>query len=136
MTKQTKVAARLSLAAAALVGAVGLSAGAVNASPSHPAAPALSLAGNYHFFDTVGDSNEGLTLNSNGTLTFSGGCSGLWVKSGSNLAMDINANCSPTVWIFSGSVTTTGLSSQSHPGHLAEFSGSNRSTGLWYAVRA
>jgi hypothetical protein len=137
MTKQTKLVARLSLVAAAVVCAVGLSAGAVTAAPSHPAAPSLSLAGAYHYFDSVGDSNEGLTLHSNGTLVFNGGCSGLWVKSGSSIAMDINANCSPSSqWIYGGTVTASGLSSKTSPGHFEEFTGSIRTTGLWYAVRA
>jgi hypothetical protein len=139
MTKQTKFAARVSLAAAALVGAVGISGGAVGAAPSHPSAPTVSPAGNYLFTDNIGDTKLGLTLNTNGTLAFAGGCAGLWVKSGSSIALDINHSCgsvtSPISSIFSGAVNSTGLSSLTHPGHLLAYFGTSRRPGLWYAVR-
>jgi hypothetical protein len=131
MTKHTKLATRLALVAATMVGALGLTAGAVTAAPSHPAAPA-SVAGTYHFF--YSSNSESVTLYSNNTVKFSSGCFGLWVKSGSAISMDINGGCGGGLWIFSGTVTSTGLSSQSNPGHYVYFSGSNRNLGTWYAT--
>jgi hypothetical protein len=135
MTSQTKFAARVSLAAVAVVSAIGISAGAVSAAPSHPSAPSASPAGTYKYTDSVGN-KEGLTLYANGTLAFSSGCGGLWVKSGSSIAMDITTNCGPDSWIYSGTVLSIGLSSPTHPGHFVAFFGATRHAGSWYAVRA
>ena len=129
MTK-TNVAMRISLLAAAIAGTVGMSAGAAGAAPAHSSA---SPVGSYHYYDSKGDSNEGLTLNANGTVLFQSGCKGTWVTSGSSIAMDINSGCAGATWIFSGTVNSAGLSSKSHPGHLAEFP--SHSLATWYATR-
>lgn len=131
---KTSMTVRISLLAAAVASTVGMSAGAAGAAPAHPTAPAVSPAGKYSYNDSKGDHDEGLTLNSNGTLVFESGCKGTWVTAGSSIAMDINAGCNGSTWIFGGTVSSAGLSSKSHPGRLAEFA-PNRTTGTWYAVR-
>ena len=128
------LAMRVSLLAAAVAGTIGMSAGAAGAAPAHASTAGLSVAGKYSYTDNLYDHGEGLTLNANGTLAFSSGCTGIWVKSGSSIAMDINAGCTNTYWIFSGAVTATGLSSKLNPGHLIE-TGKISAKGSWYAVR-
>jgi hypothetical protein len=120
--------------------AVGLLAGTVMVTASSSAsARALkvpaSAAGSYTYNDSVGDTLEGLVLGTDGTVTFSSGCTGLWVQSGKIFSMDINDNCSESTWIFSGVVGPKGLSSSKKPGALTLDNPSGFDGGTWYATK-
>ena len=131
LTKKN-LAVRLSLLGAALATTIGVSAGAATASPARPSVTA-SVVGSYTSHDNLGN-DETVTVKSNGAVAFQSGCTGIWVKSGSTIALDINANCSGSAWIFSGTVNSVGFSSKASPGHLADVFG-GRTLGAWYAVR-
>ena len=135
--KITKTA-KIGMLASVLAGTVVLSAGAVGAAPAHRIGhgtePALAV-GTYKYTDNLNDSGEGLTLKSNGTVTFESGCKGIWVEQGSTIAMDINAGCQGSHWIFTGTVSAQGLSSKAHPGRVFEQGTGGTRTGTWFAVK-
>jgi hypothetical protein len=130
-------------AAFSLLGGTCLVLGCAGVASARPATKAHSqtsaakatVAGTYAYSDSFGDSAEGLTIDANGTLAFDSGCSGLWTQSGKAITMDINADCGNSTWIFSGTVTAKGLSSQAKPGATVEDQSGN-SLGTWFAVKS
>jgi hypothetical protein len=118
----------------ALAGIVGMSAGVITVLPGHAMAAGPGVTGTYQYRDSFGD-NESLKINTNGTVAFSTGCLGVWVRSGSSFAMDIDQNCGSGRWVFTGVVTPTGLSSKAHPGHLLVRYPTSKAPGTWYASK-
>jgi hypothetical protein len=106
----------------------------VSAAPAKPKA-----GGDYGYYDGNGNSNDQLTLNSDGTADLTLGdqeCTGLWVQSGQEIAWDWNNApfCAETVFV--GTVSSKGLSSAAKPGlrRRGSADGTTTSTGTWYAV--
>jgi hypothetical protein len=123
--------------ASIILGSVGLVFGITTTATAATRAPALnsaSVAANYIYNDSLGDTNEGLTLNADGTLVFASGCSGLWSVQGTTVSMSINANCGTgNNWVFIAQVNSHGFASAAKPGRIetAEFGAAT-----WHATKA
>jgi hypothetical protein len=110
----------------------------VEGAPFSAARPKAKTSGDYGYYDGSGQSNDPLTLNSDGSavLTLSGGtCTGLWVQSGKDIAWDWNNApfCDDTVFV--GTVSSKGLSSAATPGLGLQAAPQAMRTVTWYAVR-
>jgi hypothetical protein len=58
-----------------------------------------------NYSDSAGDTGETLTLFQDGTLSFSSGCTGLWVQQKKTIALEIDSSsCEGTKWVFVGTV--------------------------------
>jgi hypothetical protein len=126
---------------ATVVASLGLSIGIINvasadststtgSTDTSAAAPLAKANGTYSYNDSVGDTNETLTVKGNGTVKFESGCTGIWVQQGSSFSMDINAHCTGQSWIFVGTITKKGLNSVNNPGNLE----TDGTPGTWYAT--
>jgi hypothetical protein len=75
-----------------------------------PAHSSPSVVGTYSYADSVDDTGE-LELNSDQTVLFSNGCSGLWLVQKKTIAFDFDSSsCFGTNIIFTGTVAGKKLS--------------------------